>query len=125
MHNKDAFNAIVAEYARNDLYPPERELICLLRNQIAQMDILDLGVGAGRTSFTFAALARTYIGVDYAPKMIEACRSRFGENNRQRFYCIDAADLSTLNEQFDLVLFTFNGLDCVDFDRRQRILDEV
>ena len=60
------------------------------------MDVLDLGVGAGRTSFTFAALVRTYIGIDYAQAMVEICRSRFGENDRQKFLCLDAADYPRL-----------------------------
>ena len=47
-------------------------LIAVLLKSIAQcMKVLDLGVGAGRTSYTFAAIAGEYVGVDYAPTMIE------------------------------------------------------
>jgi ubiquinone/menaquinone biosynthesis C-methylase UbiE len=85
-----------------------------------------LGVGAGRTSFTFAALARTYIGIDYAPAMIEMCRARFGESDRQKFLLLDAADLSTFDDtKFDLVLFSFNGIDCVGLEQRHKILKEA
>ena len=88
--------------------------------------MLDLGVGAGRTSYTFAALVRTYIGIDYAPAMIEICRSRFGESGRQKFICLDAADLSKFGDsRFDLVLFSFNGIDCVELEKRRKILREV
>jgi SAM-dependent methyltransferase len=125
VNNKAAFDAIVGDYDRNDLYPPERELIFYLRDRITQMDILDLGVGTGRTTFTFAALARNYVGIDYASRMIASCRARFGESDRQRFLCLDAADLSNLSHQFDLILFTYNGIDYVSFHDRQRILDEV
>lgn len=120
------YNAIALEYVRSNLFLPERELLIVLREQLKDMDVLDLGVGAGRTSFTFAALVRTYIGIDYAPAMVEICRSRFGENDRQKFLCLDAADLSTFDDQkFDLVLFSFNGIDTVELKQRRKILQEV
>ena len=125
-NNLLTFDSIAQEYARSDLFPPERELLLLLRDQLNQMDMLDLGVGAGRTSFIFAALRRTYVGVDYAKSMVEICRNRFGENSRQRFVCLDAADLSSLGDQaFDLILFSFNGIDYVELERRRKILREA
>ena len=124
--NQLTFNSITQEYMKCDLFPPERELLVILRDRLNQLDMLDLGVGAGRTSYTFAALVRTYIGIDYAPAMVEMCRSRFGESDRQKFLCLDAADLSKLDDKkFDLVLFSFNGIDCVELEQRHKILKEV
>lgn len=124
--NQLTFNSISQEYIKCDLFSPERELLVILRERLGQLDMLDLGVGAGRTSYTFAALVRTYIGIDYAPAMIEICRSRFGESDRQKFLCLDAANLSKLDDRkFDLVLFSFNGLDCVELEKRHKILKEV
>ena len=120
------FDSLAQEYSRIDLLRPERELLLLLRDQLNQMDMLDLGVGAGRTSFIFAALTRTYVGIDYAKSMVEMCRNRFGENSRQSFVCLDAADLSSLGDQaFDLILFSFNGIDYVELEQRHKILREV
>jgi SAM-dependent methyltransferase len=120
------FDSLVQDYMRSDLFPPERELLLILRDRLSQMDMLDLGVGAGRTSFIFAALTRTYLGVDYAKSMVEMCRKRFGESSRQKFVCLDAADLLSLDDQaFDLILFSFNGIDCVELERRHKILREV
>ena len=120
------FDSLAQQYAISELFRPERELLLVLRDQLNQMDMLDLGVGAGRTSFTFTALTRTYVGVDYAKSMVEMCRNRFGENSRQKFVCLDAADLSSLGDRsFDLILFSFNGIDCVELERRQKILREV
>ena len=126
LNNLLSFNAWSQRYVRNDLLFPERELLILLRDNLKDMDVLDLGVGAGRTSFTFTALARTYIGIDYAPGMVATCRSRFGESDRHKFMCLDAADLLKFDDKkFDLVLFSFNGMDCVDLQRRHKILHEV
>jgi SAM-dependent methyltransferase len=126
MDNLGTFNGLVREYTRSDLFPPERELLVLFREQIGRINMLDLGVGAGRTAYTFAALTRTYVGIDYAPAMIEACRRRFGETERQQFLCCDATDLRALaDNSFDLALFSFNGIDCVNIDQRQQVLREV
>ena len=71
-------------------------------------DILDLGVGAGRTASVLAPLARTYLGVDYSEEMIAAAKRNFPQ---YRFSVMDAADLSPLaNESFDVIIFSFNGL---------------
>jgi SAM-dependent methyltransferase len=71
-------------------------------------DILDLGVGAGRTAALLAPLARTYLGVDYSHEMIEAARRNFPQ---YRFAVMDVADMSSLaSESFDVIVFPFNGI---------------
>jgi SAM-dependent methyltransferase len=73
-------------------------------------DILDLGVGAGRTTPYLSDKARNYVGIDYAPAMVEECRSRFPE---LRF------------DEADAVVFSFNGIDYLSpDDRRERCLAE-
>jgi SAM-dependent methyltransferase len=58
--------------------------------------------------------------------MVEACRVRFGETKSQRFQCLDARDLSAFADAaFDLILFSFNGIDYVDLPGRERVLSEV
>jgi SAM-dependent methyltransferase len=87
--------------------------------------MLDLGVGAGRTAY-FAAVARSYVGLDYSPRMVARSRERIGESPEVRFLEGDARDLSMFDAaSFDVVLFSFNGIDAVDHDDRQRILREV
>ena len=86
-------------------------------------DILDLGVGGGRTTSHLSSIARRYVGVDYAPRMVEACRTKFPG---LEFHAMDAADLSTFeNSSFDAVVFAFNGIDCLVPDaNRKRCLQE-
>jgi ubiquinone/menaquinone biosynthesis C-methylase UbiE len=55
------------------------------------MDVLDLGVGAGRTTRALQGLAGRYVGVDYAERMIDRCRVLFPDAD---FRVGDAADLS-------------------------------
>jgi SAM-dependent methyltransferase len=124
--NQQAWNGLADKYLKCDLFPPERELLIRVRDRIRGMDMLDLGCGAGRTTYTFAALAKSYLGVDYAQSMIDACRGRFGESETQRFRCLDATDLSSLPDAaFDLILFSFASIDYVDLAGREKALAGV
>jgi SAM-dependent methyltransferase len=88
--------------------------------------MLDLGVGAGRTAFTFGAICRRYVGVDYVPRMVELSRSRVGESDRCRFELGDARDLSRFAAgEFDVVLFSYNGMDNISHEDRLRVLREI
>ena len=64
---------VAAHYATLDyLTPCER---VLFETYIpAGSAILDLGVGGGRTTSYLANRASRYVGVDYAPAMVKACR---------------------------------------------------
>ena len=73
--------------------------------------ILDLGVGGGRTTGYLANRASRYVGVDYAPAMVNVCRTKFPS---LEFVIADAANLSIFPEEsFDVVVFAFNGVDYV------------
>lgn len=123
-HNARLFDSadIVADYeALAGLSPCEQTLF--ERYIPAGSDVLDLGVGAGRTVEPLRARAHRYVGVDYAPNMIESCRARFPD---VEFHVGDAADLSRFDDQsFDAVVFSFNGIDCLYPDEvRLRCVDE-
>ncbi|HKI25803.1 MAG TPA: class I SAM-dependent methyltransferase [Candidatus Sulfotelmatobacter sp.] len=101
---------IAAHYASLDyLTPCERLLFeTYIRPGSA---VLDLGVGGGRTTAYLASRASRYVGVDYAPEMIKACRTRFPG---LEFVEADAANLSMIPEaSFDAVVFAYNGIDSV------------
>jgi SAM-dependent methyltransferase len=121
------WDRLSAEYApQRTLQPPEHELLVRLRGRWHELDMLDLGVGAGRTAYTYAALTRTYVGLDVSGAMIEHARRLVDEDERTRFVVGDARDLSAFAQaSFGLVLFSFNGLDAVEHHDRLRILSEV
>lgn len=114
---------VVEHYADVDgqLMAPEETLFdAYLRGG---MDILDLGVGAGRTTPYLSELAGRYAALDVAEPMIEACRERFPA---LEFHVADAADLSAFDDgSFDAVVFSFNGIDYLpSAERRRRCLAE-
>lgn len=70
--------------------------------------VLDIGVGAGRTTPVLSSEASRYVGVDYAENMVKRCRERFPG---LEFVCLDATDMSRFaTASFDVVVFSLNGL---------------
>ena len=109
--------------AQSDLQKPEVAVLEQLRNRLSHMKILDIGVGAGRTTAFFAGLAEEYIGLDYSANMVTACRRKFPQFT---FKVCDARCLNLFKENyFDFVLFSFNGIDSVNQDDRFKILREI
>lgn len=106
---------VVAEYASfSFLLPPEEEIFARYRSWIEGGRVLDVGVGAGRTTTRLASLASRYVGTDVSAAMIETCRGRFPNNDAVTFEVFDARDMRSLeSDYFDFVLFSFNGLDLV------------
>jgi SAM-dependent methyltransferase len=86
--------------------------------------ILDLGVGGGRTTPYLSSLASSYVGVDYASKMVVACQQKFP---RLKFLVADAANLAPFdNRTFDSVVMAFNGMDyLIPSESRRQCLAEV
>jgi SAM-dependent methyltransferase len=123
--NQAVFDRDAEVYIDRDLMAPERAVLALLRERLHEFEMLDLGVGGGRTAYTFAALVQRYVGLDYSPRMIERARQLLGEDERVELVHGDARDLSTVSGPFDFVLFSYNGIDAVGHEDRLRILAEV
>jgi SAM-dependent methyltransferase len=122
--NRGRFDApeVVGEYAgRSELQAPEEYLFA--RYVTGGQRILDVGVGAGRTTAALSEGAVRYLGVDYAPAMIDAAREKFPA---AEFSVLDATDMSGLESAaFDVVVFSFNGIDCLHpRDRRVAAIRE-
>ncbi len=118
----------VSSYRREaGLQKPEAEILRRLRPELKAMNMLDVGAGAGRTSVYFANMVNNYVAVDLSVNMIRASRDLHGDFvPPSSFLQGDARRLSTLDDHsFDLVLISFNGIDCVAPDDRRRIFEEV
>ena len=123
--NQAVFDRDAEIYTDLSLTPPERKVLAEMRERLNEVEMLDLGVGAGRTGYTFAALVRRYVGLDYSPRMIERARQLLGEDDRVELVVGDARDLSSVGGPFDFVQFSFNGIDAVGHEDRLKILSEV
>lgn len=101
----------------------ERAALALVADSCRGARILDLGVGGGRTTPHLRALSDDYTGVDYAEAMVRTCREKYPGT---RFELADARELGQFGDgTFDLVLFSFNGIDYVPHADRLRVLSAV
>lgn len=114
----------VRQYAQaHVLEPSEEAALAYVADEVRDRPILDLGIGGGRTVAPLRALSRDYVGIDYAPAMIEASRRAHPDAD------LRVADARCLNElpsaHFQLAFFSCNGLGMVDQVGRLRALAAV
>ncbi|WCO65856.1 class I SAM-dependent methyltransferase [Iamia majanohamensis] len=109
--------AVVDAYREVDgLTPCERHLVEAHVPHGA--DVLDLGVGTGRTVGELRARAGTYVGIDLAPRMVEVARRRHPEADLRVGDATELPDVA--DASVDAVLWSYNGLDYVADAARRR-----
>jgi ubiquinone/menaquinone biosynthesis C-methylase UbiE len=132
-HDIDSFNKKVNELedvvnsmlTQETLQKPEETILNLFKSKLNGMKMLDIGVGTGRTTLHFEKLVKEYIGIDYSERMIEACRKKFSGKGIAFEVC-DARNMDMFkNENFDFILFSYNGLDCISHEDRIKALAEI
>ncbi|MFM2372239.1 MAG: hypothetical protein RIS85_1961 [Pseudomonadota bacterium] len=123
-----ASDDVVRHYARQSrLQLPERAIFDRIGPALSESHLLDLGVGGGRTTMELALRCKRYLGADFAAPMVAACRERFAElilKHGLRFEVVDARAMPFEDASFDIVLFSFNGIDLVGADARATALSE-
>ncbi len=119
-------NRAVAEWfaTKDFILPDEQAFLDEHGNEALDgRQVLDIGVGAGRTTRFLLPRAGRYVGGDYSAEMIEAARKRLPEADLSVF---DASDLSAYADgEFDTVIFSFNGLDSLSNESRLKALAEM
>jgi ubiquinone/menaquinone biosynthesis C-methylase UbiE len=113
----------VASYGRERGLQAAEEAIRDSLGPLSAIDMVDIGVGAGRTAWQFAPAVRSYLGIDFSPGMIAHCRRVLPDH---RFEVGDACRLDFVADgSCDFALFSYNGIDHVALDERGRVLDEM
>ncbi len=96
--------------------------MAILRDKLKGRRILDIGVGAGRTTPHLREISQDYKGIDYSPAMIEAARKRYPG---VRFEVGDAGlPFEESDGSYDLILFSVNGIDSLPHEYRLKALCE-
>jgi SAM-dependent methyltransferase len=126
--NHDVFEsrAVASQYAdwseTFGLFDAEKVILGRLVDELVCGALLDVGVGAGRTTRAFSAACRRYAAIDYAQAMVDRCRRLYPDLDFRRQ---DARDLSVFEPRsFDAVWFSFNGIDYVPPEDRVQVLRE-
>lgn len=115
---------VVQWYAsRDDLKPAEAAIFDSLEPALRTARLLDIGVGGGRTTLHLLGRVGSYVGVDYSPDLVAATAARFPE---ARVELADVRDLRQFgDDEFDVVVFSFNGISSLQHEDRLRGLAEV
>ncbi len=96
----------------------DQETYCLsLVPNSRRGSVLDIGVGAGRTTKPLAAFFQHYTGIDYSPELIRQARKNFPGHN---FIAMDARHLGE-ETCYDCVMFSYNGIDYISYDDRTEL----
>lgn len=118
-------NSRVVEYYNklSGLYEAEKKLFDRFGDLIRKANLLDIGIGAGRTTSFLLGACRQYCGIDYSAEFIKLCREKFPQADLR---VADARNMREFPDQrFDVVNFSFNGIDSVDLQGREKIISEI
>ena len=106
----------------DSVLPVEATIFDIFKDKLKR-NVLDIGIGGGRTTNYLIEKCGAYIGIDYSNVFTEVVKQRFPTADIRH---MDARDLKAFdNSSFDFVNFSFNGIDYVDHNDRIKILDEV
>lgn len=123
--NRKAWKASLPDsiLAKGFTDPGESAALAEVEVEARHQPILDIGVGGGRTVPILRRISRDYVGIDYIPELVLACRRRFPD---ARVVLGDARDLSAFDPcSIALAVFSFNGIDSLGHRSRMRVLREV
>lgn len=113
------------EFTRENAWTDAGEAAAFARiaRECRGQPLLDIGMGAGRTVPRMMQMSSDYTGIDCAISRLEQSRKRFpGVNLRH----MDARDLSALpGGHYALTAFSSNGIDCMAYEDRVRVLREM
>jgi len=122
-----ADDVVVRKYAGDgDRWAAERTVRERLTGWLDGKALLDVGVGGGRMTAAYGHLVATYVGLDYAQPMVDACRARFAGVPNLTFVLGDVRKMGQFDpDSFDFVLCACNGLDYISHSDRGVALREI
>jgi len=110
--NRETFtdDAVVRHFAGDgDRRAAERAVRERLTDWLDGKAMLDVGVGGGRMTAAYGHLVATYVGLDYAEPMVDACRARFAGVPNLTFVLGDVRTMPQFDPgSFDFVLCACN-----------------
>lgn len=127
--NLNVYNKVetIEKYSKqNYILKPEKTIIEIIKKNKKKDRMLDIGVGTGRTTEQFLGIFKKYIGIDYAQEMITFCKKKYKKSKNILFNKEDARNLKSIDSNsIDFTFFSFNGIDCVNYSDRIKILNEI
>jgi SAM-dependent methyltransferase len=109
--------AVVKWYKQLDnITEVERTFFETNKDLVLRSTLLDIGIGGGRTTHYLIDKCKKYTGIDYSEGFVNSAKITYPKIDIR---CLDARDLSVFSDdQFDIVNFSFNGIDYVNLEDR-------
>jgi len=125
--NQRAWNSNDASYeftrCESWIDPGEKAAFDWIGDECRNQPLLDIGIGAGRTIPPMMQISADYTGIDYTARLLGHARARYPDVT---LHHMDARDMSALPpDHYALTSFSCNGIDCVGYEDRLRILKEM
>lgn len=114
---------VLRSYSKPGLMCDEAAVLLKYQPFFAGQDVLDIGIGAGRTTAFLEPLARTYVGIDFSPVFIEFVNSAMPAVRAKLCDMRDLGEFGTAT--FDFAMASFNVIDFVNHQDRIKTLAEV
>ena len=123
IYEKKEVVSIFENFIKRGLLKMEKEFINDYPNIIKCSNFLDIGIGCGRTTSVFSKIVKNYVGTDYSNNMIKNAKILFPDLNLK---VCDAKNMSIFDDNhFDIIMFSFNGIDNNNHEDRLLILNEI
>ncbi len=123
-HNAKIFfkPKLASWYAREPLNAAEAIILIRHREAYAGKAVLDIGVGSGRTTRYLLPFAKTYLGIDVSPSMLDVCRQDWPTADIME---LDLRDLGVLGrDRFDFIFGSSAVLDVLTHEARVKAFAE-
>lgn len=124
--NLNTYNSpeVISWYANlNEITPVEKYLFDSNKDLLSKASVLDIGIGGGRTTSYLIDKCTKYTGIDYAQGFVDSVKKKYPNANIQ---IADARNLSNFKDkEFEIVNFSFNGIDYVGAEDRKKIFSEI
>ena len=112
-------------YNQTGLQEAEQLVLSELATKLPSMNMLDIGIGAGRTTHHFGHLTRCYVGTDYSRRMLHMAKDSSQRSIQNSFVVCDARALPFREAFFDFMLFSYNGIDYMAHEDRLKALTDI
>jgi SAM-dependent methyltransferase len=109
-------------YLSRELTKQESAALARSEAHYTHRDVLDIGVGAGRTAHFLAPRAHQYEAIDYSPVMVDYVRRKLPDISVRQ---ADFRELPFADAAFDFVFATDNVIDALSHADRLRALSEA
>ncbi len=112
---------VVKSYADSEqLFPAETEIFGRYSRQFSGA-VLDIAMGAGRTTRVLAPRAERYVGFDFSAGMVSLAKARFPEADLRQLDMRETPH-AFAGQRFDAILISFNGIDYISWEDRNTLL---